>query len=42
MTEMKLSIIIPCYNEKDTIREIVQAVRNAPVAEKEIIIVDDC
>ena len=42
MTEMKLSIIIPCYNEKDTIREIVQAVRAAPVAEKEIIIVDDC
>jgi glycosyltransferase involved in cell wall biosynthesis len=41
MTEMKLSIIIPCYNEKDTIREIVQAVRAAPVAEKEIIIVDD-
>ena len=42
MTEMKLSIIIPCYNEKDTIREIVQAVRTAPVVEKEIIIVDDC
>jgi len=42
MTEMKLSIIIPCYNEKDTIREVVQAVRTAPVAEKEIIIVDDC
>jgi glycosyltransferase involved in cell wall biosynthesis len=42
MTEMKLSIIIPCYNEKDTIREIVQAVRAAPVAEKEIIIIDDC
>jgi len=39
---MKLSIIIPCYNEKVTIREIVQAVRAAPVAEKEIIIVDDC
>ena len=39
---MKLSIIIPCYNEKATIREIVQAVRTAPVAEKEIIIVDDC
>ncbi|MBM4272286.1 MAG: glycosyltransferase family 2 protein [Deltaproteobacteria bacterium] len=39
---MKLSIIIPCYNEKATIREIVQAVRAAPVAEKEIIIVDDC
>jgi glycosyltransferase involved in cell wall biosynthesis len=42
MTEMKLSIIIPCYNEKDTIREIVHAVRAAPVAEKEIIIIDDC
>jgi glycosyltransferase involved in cell wall biosynthesis len=42
MKEMKLSIIIPCYNEKDTIREIVQAVRAAPVVEKEIIIVDDC
>jgi len=39
---LKLSIIIPCYNEKATIREIVQAVRTAPVAEKEIIIVDDC
>ena len=39
---MKLSIIIPCYNERATIRMIVDAVRAAPVAEKEIIIVDDC
>jgi glycosyltransferase involved in cell wall biosynthesis len=39
---MRLSVIIPCYNEKDTIREIVQSVRAAPVAEKEIIVVDDC
>lgn len=39
---MKLSIIIPCYNEKSTIWEIVQAVRAAPVTNKEIIIVDDC
>jgi glycosyltransferase involved in cell wall biosynthesis len=38
---MKLSIVIPCYNEKNTIREIVDAVSKAPVAEKEIIIVDD-
>jgi len=38
---MKLSIIIPCYNERETILEIVKAVRAAPVAEKEIIIVDD-
>jgi glycosyltransferase involved in cell wall biosynthesis len=39
---MKLSIVIPCFNERDTIHEIVAAVKNAPVAEKEIIIVDDC
>jgi glycosyltransferase involved in cell wall biosynthesis len=39
---MKLSIIIPCYNEAKTIRSIVERVRAAPVADKEIIIVDDC
>ena len=39
---MKLSIVIPCYNERKTIRAIVDAVRAAPVAEKEIIVVDDC
>ncbi len=39
---MKLSIVIPCYNEAKTIRAIVERVRAAPVASKEIIIVDDC
>jgi glycosyltransferase involved in cell wall biosynthesis len=39
---MKLSIVIPCYNEKDTIREIISAVENAPYPDKEIIVVDDC
>lgn len=40
---MKLSIVIPCYNEAKTIRQIVDRVRNAPIAgDKEIIIVDDC
>jgi glycosyltransferase involved in cell wall biosynthesis len=39
---MKLSIVIPCYNEAHTIRTIVDRVRAAPVPEKEIIIVDDC
>ncbi len=38
---MKLSVVIPCYNERHTIRSIVEAVRAAPVADKEIIIVDD-
>ena len=39
---MKLSIIIPCYNETRTIRALVDAVRAAPISEREIIIVDDC
>lgn len=38
---MKLSIVIPCYNESKTIQSIVDAVKAAPVASKEIIIVDD-
>jgi len=39
---MKLSVIIPCYNEKSTIRRIVDAVKAAPVDNIEIIVVDDC
>jgi glycosyltransferase involved in cell wall biosynthesis len=39
---MKLSVVIPCYNEAKTIRTIVDRVRSAPIADKEIIIVDDC
>ena len=40
---MKLSIVIPCYNEIDTIEDILAKVRavELPVG-KEIIIVDDC
>lgn len=39
---MKLSIVIPCYNECATIQQIVDAVKSSPVRDKEIIIVDDC
>jgi glycosyltransferase involved in cell wall biosynthesis len=39
---MKLSIVIPCYNEVRTIRTIVNAVRASPVVDREIIVVDDC
>jgi len=39
---MKLSIIIPCYNEINTISTIVDAVKKSPYDNKEIIIVDDC
>ena len=38
---MKLSIIIPCYNEADTIREVIRRVEGISIPEKEIIIVDD-
>lgn len=39
---MKLSIVIPCYNESATIKEVISAVEASPVEDKEIIIVDDC
>lgn len=39
---MRLSIIIPCYNELNTIDTIIDAVNAAPYPDKEIIIVDDC
>lgn len=38
---MKLSVIIPCYNEYYTINNILKAVQDAPYTDKEIIIVDD-
>ena len=37
---MKLSVIMPVYNEKETIREILEKVRRVNL-EKEIVIVDD-
>ena len=39
---MKVSIVIPCYNEKATIEKIVVAARAAPIGSREIIVVDDC
>ena len=38
---MKLSIVIPCFNEKATILELINAVRRAPIEHKQIIIIDD-
>ena len=41
----KLSILIPCYNEKNTIREIlkkiIQSLENYKILKYEVIIVDD-
>jgi len=39
---MKLSIVIPCYNESDTIETIIEAVKACPYEDREIILVDDC
>ena len=41
-TKMKLSVVIPCYNEAATIDKIIDAVLSAAFQGKEIIIVDDC
>ena len=38
---MKLSVVIPVYNEVKTIDEILARVRSVPL-EKEIVLVDDC
>jgi glycosyltransferase involved in cell wall biosynthesis len=39
---MKVSVVIPCYNERQTIEQIIGAVRAGPVQNIEIIVVDDC
>jgi glycosyltransferase involved in cell wall biosynthesis len=39
---MKLSVVIPCFNEVGTIGQVVEAVKASPVKNCEIIIVDDC
>lgn len=38
---MKLSVIVPCYNEAGTIEKLIDAVLNAPYPDKEIIVIDD-
>jgi glycosyltransferase involved in cell wall biosynthesis len=36
-----LSVVIPCFNEAATIAQLIERVRQAPVASKQIIVVDD-
>jgi len=38
----KLNVIIPCYNEKNTIETVLKKVLLAEPVEKNIIVVDDC
>ena len=42
MKEKTLSIVVPCYNEKDSILELIRKVNASPIRNKEIIVVDDC
>ena len=39
---MKLSIIIPCFNEIKTIEKIIDKIINLKDLDKEIIVIDDC
>lgn len=38
---MKLSVIIPCFNEVNTIEVLIKSVLDSPIENQEIIIVDD-
>jgi glycosyltransferase involved in cell wall biosynthesis len=38
---VRVSIVIPCYNEEKTVEALVDAVRAAEPADKEIVLVDD-
>lgn len=39
---MKLTVVIPCYNERGSIHNIIDAVCAAPYGDKEVIVIDDC
>ena len=41
INDITLSIVIPCYNEKDNIESLVKRVIASPVPNKEIIVVND-
>lgn len=38
---MKLSVVIPCYNEVETVEKLLDAVHASPYKNKEVILVDD-
>ena len=39
---MTISVVVPCYNERHTIAELLEAVRRSPAGPVELIVVDDC
>ncbi|MBV9543296.1 MAG: glycosyltransferase family 2 protein [Chloroflexi bacterium] len=38
---LRASVVVPCFNERDTVNELIDRVMAVPI-EKEIIVVDDC
>lgn len=39
---MKLSVVVPVFNERDTVETIIAKIKEAPVNNLEIVVVDDC
>ena len=39
---VKITILIPCFNELRTIEKVVEKVIKSEISDKEIIIIDDC
>lgn len=42
MDSVNLSVVIPCYNEANTIERVISAVLKSPVGVCEVIVVNDC
>ncbi|MFH1741871.1 MAG: glycosyltransferase family 2 protein, partial [bacterium] len=42
MSEPKLSIIVPIYNEEELLPEVLRRVRALPWPNKELVLIDDC
>lgn len=42
LDNVTLTIVIPCYNEKENIIKILDKIDESPIPNKEIIVVDDC
>jgi glycosyltransferase involved in cell wall biosynthesis len=38
---VKVSVVVPCYNEHATVASIIEAIRNARLADLELIVIDD-
>ena len=42
MDNVLVSVVIPCFNERDSIQEAVNRVKNVSIPNREIIVIDDC